>query len=205
VIREQFLVGARVVVDAISSPVVADAWDAPSILADQRVGGLVGHLARGAVWVVGDYLDEPEPAAATFGSVEDYVAGVLGGADDAAHRAIRERGAAVAAPGAAAVAALAAARLAALEARLPAEPPGRITVVAGGAMRLDDYLVTRLVEQVVHLDDLARSVGVARWPTPDEHVRLVLTAGVGIGLRRHGAAAMLAALFRDDTSALPVL
>ena len=26
-------------------------------------------------------------------------------------------------------------------------------------MRLDDYLVTRVVEQVVHLDDLARSIG----------------------------------------------
>ena len=60
-IRRQFLDGAQVVVDAIASPAVAAAWDTPSVLAEQTVGGLAGHLARGAVWVVGDYLDQPEP------------------------------------------------------------------------------------------------------------------------------------------------
>ena len=73
-IRRQFLDGAQVVVDAIASPAVAAAWDVPSVLAEQTVGGLAGHLARGAVWVVGDYLDQPEPAAAMFDSAEDYFA-----------------------------------------------------------------------------------------------------------------------------------
>ena len=72
-------------------------------------------------------------------------------------------------------------------------------------MRLDDYLVTRLVEQVVHLDDLARSLGVESWPVPDDHVKLVLETATRTGLRRFGAAAMLRALYRDDTTALPVL
>ena len=72
---------------------------------------------------------------------------------------VRERGAAVAAAGPEAVAARP--RPGWLRwIRLPAERPDRRTVVAGGAMRLDDYLVTRIVEQVVHLDDLARSLGV---------------------------------------------
>ena len=59
-------------------------------------------------------------------------------------------------------------------------------------MRLDDYLVTRLVEQVVHLDDLARSLGVESWPVPDDHVKLVLetaTADRAPPFRRHGDAA----------------
>ena len=66
----------------------------------------------------------------------------------------------------------------ALEVRLPAERPDRRTVVAGGAtMRLDDYLVTRSIEQVVHLDDLARSIGCDPFPTPDANVRLALASG----------------------------
>jgi hypothetical protein len=206
VIRRQFLDGARVVVDAIASPAVAAAWDSPSVLAEQTVGGLAGHLARGAIWVVGDYLDQPEPAAAMFDSAEDYFAAFTAQTDEATERGIRERGAAVAAAGPQAVATQAATALAALEVRLPGERPDRRTVVAGGAtMRLDDYLVTRVIEQVVHLDDLARSLGVGDYPTPDANVRLVLASGVWCGLRRFGAGPMIRALFRDDPGALPVL
>ncbi len=206
VIRQQFLDGARVVVDAISSPAVAAAWDAPSVLAEQTVGGLAGHLARGAVWLVGEYLDQPEPASAMFASADEYFAAFTASVTVASEQAIRDRGAAVAAAGPHAVAAQAAAGLTALEVRLPAEPPARRTVVAGGAtMRLDDYLVTRVVEQVVHLDDLARSLGCDDYPTPDANVRLVLATGAWTGLRRLGAGPMIRALFRDDTGALPVL
>jgi hypothetical protein len=206
-IRQQFLDGARVVVDAISSPAVAAAWTAPSgVLADQTVGGLAGHLARGAVWVVGEYLDQPEPDTAVLDSADEYFAAFKANASESGDRAIRDRGAAVAEAGPDVVAAQAAARLATLEVRLPAEPPDRLTVVAGGAtMRLDDYLVTRVVEQVVHLDDLARSVGCDGFATPDANVRLALAAGVWTGLRRFGAAPMIRALFREDAGALPVL
>ena len=205
-LRQQFLDGARVVVDAISLPAVAAAWDAPSVLAEQTVGGLAGHLARGAIWVVGDYLDEPEPDAAMFDSADDYFAAFTAGVSEASNRAIRERGAAVAAAGPHAVAAQAAAALTALETRLPAEPPDRLTVVVGGAtMRLDAYLVTRVIEQVVHLDDLARSIGRDGFPTPDANVRLALATGAWAGMQRSGAAAMIRALFRDDATALPVL
>jgi hypothetical protein len=205
VIRQQFLVGARIVVNAIDSPAVAAKWDQPSVLADQTVGGLAGHLARGAVWVVGEYLDQVAPSDTTFEAADHYFATHASMSDETTDRAVRERGAAVAAAGHDVVAAEAGQRLAALEVRLPAEPADRITVVAGGAMRLDDYLVTRLVEQVVHLDDLARSVDVEPWPVPDDHVRAVLQTGTLIGLRRFGAVAMLRALYRDDTTALPVL
>lgn len=204
VIREQFLAGAQVVVDAIASRAVGAAWDEPSVLDDQTVGGLAGHLARGAVWVVGDYLDQ-QPPAPTFTSAEHYFAALMTGSDAPSNQAIRDRGRAVAAAGQGAVVADAYTRLTALKARLPGEPANRITVVAGGAMRLDDYLATRIVEQVVHLDDLARSVAVEPWPTPDDNVRIALTVGAATGLVRFGGPAMVRALFRDDPSVLPVL
>lgn len=190
---------------ALGATAVGARWDEPSVLEDQTVGSLAGHLARGAVWVIGDYLDQPAPAVATIDSADDYFATHARSSDGATNRAIRDRGAAVAAAGWPTVVAQAAERLAALEVRLLAEPADRITVVAGGSMLLDDYLVTRLVEQVVHLDDLARSINADPWPIPDESVRLVLATGAWTGLRRSGAGAMVQALFRNDASALPVL
>ena len=204
-IREQFLQGARVVLDAISSPVVEAAWEQPSTLAGQTIGGLAGHLARGAIWVVGDYLDQPEPQAATFDSADHYFSALVALATDDSNQAIRERGATVAEAGPRAVAATAASRLDALVERLGREPADRLTVVAGGAMRLDDYLQTRLVEQVVHLDDLGRSVHHGHWASPMENVRLAVRIGAWTGVRTHGAGPMIRALFRDDQHALPVL
>ncbi|MFD7103881.1 maleylpyruvate isomerase family mycothiol-dependent enzyme [Streptomyces celluloflavus] len=42
---------------------------------------------------------------------------------------------------------------------LPAAPADRLLATRFGAMRLDDYLVTRCVELVVHTDDLAAATG----------------------------------------------
>ena len=58
--RDLFLANAAVVLAAVSDPAVANAWDDDSILEGQTIGSLAGHLARGSVWVVGDYLD-PDP------------------------------------------------------------------------------------------------------------------------------------------------
>jgi hypothetical protein len=205
VIRQLFLDGARAVVDAIGSPAVSTAWDQPSILDQQTVGSVAGHVARAGIWVVGGYLEQDPPDVPTFESAADYYATIAAMLTEDAHRAVRERSGAVAATGWSAVVDDAATSLAALTARLPAEPADRITPVAGGAMRLDDYLATRIVEQVVHLDDLARSVDVDPWPVPDDVVQVALATGVEIGVRRWGAPAMIRALFRDGASALPVL
>lgn len=72
-------------------------------------------------------------------------------------------------------------------------------------MRLDDYLETRLVEQVVHLDDLARSLAVDPWPVVPAAESLVLRCGTEIGRLRSGGPAMIRALFRDRPEPLPVL
>jgi hypothetical protein len=145
------------------------------------------------------------PDHPTFEAADHYFAPLAALSDDATNRAIRERGAAVAAAGSDAVVAEAAAPSRPLRSGCLLSQADRITVVAGGAMRLDDYLVTRLVEQVVHLEDLARSIDVEPWPVPEAHVRVVLQTGALTGLHRFGAAAMLRALYRDDASALPVL
>ena len=129
--------------------------------------------------------------------------------NDDLNRAVRQRGV-ESAPGApegfAAVWAETADRL---RGRLAAEPSGRLVQVFGGlVLDLDDYLVTRLVELVVHGDDLAVSLGVAPPHLDPTATALVIDTLVEVARLRHGDAAVLAALTRrerDDVEALRVL
>jgi len=208
-VRDQFLAGAAVVLDAVSSEAVVAAWESPSILPEQSVGSLVGHLARGSVWVVDEYLDRPSPASGRidFESAAEYFATLMSMVTEDDHAAIRARGAEVADRGHAAIVEQLRATLDRLRARLPAEPPDRrIAVYGNSVMRLDDYLWTRIVEQVVHLDDLARSLVVEPWPNPPDAEALVIACGAEIGRRRLGGQAMIRALYRDGAATvLPVL
>ena len=206
---EVFLEGAEVVAAAVGSAAVADAWDLPSVLEDQRVNGLAGHLARGGVWVVADYLDEGAPGATVdFSSAGEYFHGLLAAASPEDHEAIRRRGAEVAAAGHGALCRALRQRLDALAPRLRSLEAGHLVAVTGGkVMRLDDYLTTRIVEQVVHLDDLARSVDHDPWPLPPGAVDVAIAVGVDLARRRGGSTAVIRALYRRGWSGpvFPVL
>ncbi|MEZ5377231.1 MAG: maleylpyruvate isomerase N-terminal domain-containing protein [Acidimicrobiales bacterium] len=203
--RSQFLAGAHVVLEALRQPGIAEAWDQPSVLEGQTVGALCGHLARGSVWVVADYLELDEPDSVTFETADQYGA-LASSLTEEDHVNIRKRAAEVASMGYDALVAKVAERLTALEQRLADEPPDRIVPVFGGmTMRLDPYLSTRMLEQVVHLDDLARSVDFPLPEMPRENVAIVLDVGSRIGLHRFGAATMIRGMFRGLPGAFPVL
>ncbi len=203
--RSQFIAGAHVVLEALRLPEVAAAWDEPSVLEGQTVGSLCGHLARGSVWIVADYLELDEPDTVTFETADDYGALASSLSDDD-HLNIRKRGAEVATMGHDALVAKVGERLATLERQLPDEPADRIVPVFGGmTMRLDPYLSTRMLEQVVHLDDLARSVNADLPEMPRENVLIVLDVGTRIGLHRFGAATMIRGMFRGLPGSFPVL
>ena len=212
-----FLEGARAVAGALADPAVAAAWDRPSVLEGQLVSSLAGHLARGGVWVVDEYLgadaggaDDPgsRGPAPDFESAGDYYATFAETASADMHRSVRDRGAAVGAVGQEALVAELRDRTALLETRLAAIPSDHVMSVIGGRrIRLGDYLVTRMVEQAVHLDDLARSVGRPPWPLPGPLVDLVLAVGLEVARRRRGDDAVLRALYRQGLAGdvLPVL
>lgn len=207
-VRELFVHTARVVRDAIAEDIVGRAWNEPSYLEDQTVGGLAGHLARGGVWVVGDYLDADIPDSPRVDSAAHYFAQLAQASTDEGNRQIRERGAQVAAAGQAEVSATLVARLDALVARLVVEPANRALGVVGGVltMTLDEYLKTRIVEQVVHLDDLARSLSREPWPVSFEAQNLVIHIGADIARHRHGTTEVLRCLYRSKLDpVLPVV
>jgi hypothetical protein len=89
---------------------------------------------------------------------------------DSFHSAIRADAAKRAEQGAAALAARFEALVSRLRSTLAVQPMTRLVPVwriEGGATRLSEYLLTRIVELVVHADDLAVSVGMEVYIPPD--------------------------------------
>jgi hypothetical protein len=194
----------------LERPEVESHWTRPSVLAEFTVAGLAGHLLRG-IMTVETYLDAPVDAATPMNAVAYYqAAGLSSDPESMLNRDIRTRGEEMAAGGAPLVASAARTVLHRLEDRLAYEDPGRSMSVLGGAtITLEEYLRTRVVELVVHSDDLALSVGI------DHDLELAVTTSriaietmVELARARHGDLAVLRALTRrerDDVEALRVL
>ncbi|MFB9838255.1 hypothetical protein [Actinoallomurus acaciae] len=68
----------------------------------------------------------------------------------------------------------------------------------GFSLTLDDFVTSRLLEVVVHSDDLACSVGVATPELPAEAVETVVDLLSRIAIRRHGAVSVLRGLSRAE-------
>jgi uncharacterized protein (TIGR03083 family) len=125
---------------------------APTRLGDGSVRELIAQLSL-AVGAVARHLEEPAPPAREVTATGWVAAAGRAGAVDEGARAL-------AAGGAAPDELLegAAARFAELA---PAAPGDRLLAARAGAIRLDDFLVTRCAELVVHTDDLAAATGLA--------------------------------------------
>ena len=85
-----------------------------------------------------------------------------------------------------------------LEAVLADAPPTTYVPWQGWSLATDDFLVTRLMEMVVHADDLASSVACA---TPDFGPRVldpVFRLLTALAVRRHGQDALVRALSRPQ-------
>ncbi|HEV2757418.1 MAG TPA: maleylpyruvate isomerase N-terminal domain-containing protein [Actinomycetota bacterium] len=204
-----FLDAARVAADLIAAPEVERAWDGPSALREFTVRGLSGHLLR-ATTSVEAYLNRREPEGEPVSAAEYYVQAVgEPDVDSELHRAVRQRGEEQAAGGYESVRDEAHRMIDRLEARLDAEPPDRkVEAFKGIVLRLDDYLVTRLIELVVHIDDLAVSVGLPVPALPPEATWPAIDALVETARLKHGDTAVLRALARrerDEVGALRVL
>lgn len=208
-VRSTFLETGRVAADLLARPEVEAAWDSPSALPEFTVRGLAGHLLR-ATGSVAAYLDRPEPSGEPVSAAEYYAQAVdEPDITSEIHRAIRQRGEDEAAGGFASVRDRSYELLETLRARLEAEPPDRkIRAYKDLVLTIDEYLVTRLIELVVHVDDLSVSVGVEAPPLPPDATKLAIDALVDVARQKHGDLAVLRALTRrerDEAGALRVL
>jgi hypothetical protein len=215
-IRTVYEQTAVAVGDFIAGAEVRAAWTDPSALEEWDVAGLCGHLTR-AITAVGTYLSAPVPDANEVIDAAGYLMsfdglGADGGGPDLGsdlHRSIRARGSEAAAAGHEELTRQVAEKLPMVMQRVAQAPADRAVAVIGSrVMLLDQYLETRLLELLVHSDDLAASVGVDLPSFPTPAWRITRDLLVEVATRRHGAAAVVRAMTRterDTVRALRVL
>ncbi|MBO3095346.1 maleylpyruvate isomerase N-terminal domain-containing protein [Cellulomonas dongxiuzhuiae] len=197
---DAFLQAADAVLALVARPEVAARWSEPSALPQLSVGALAVHLGnqvvRAAQVVALDPADLPVladadehyarsawPTAAPEDAINDHSrdeTAALDGPDALHDRVVEHR-----------------------ETFRDALTSGAARDVvpvpwAGWAMRREDFLLTRLLEVVVHTDDLAVSVGIDTPTLPTEVFDPVRDLLARLAVARHGQARVVAALTRRE-------
>lgn len=208
-IRSTFLEAAETARPLLAHPRVGDRWESPSALAEMTIGELAGHLVR-ATTSVRAYLDREKPMdhVETLDAPGYYlsISGLADDIDSPLHRAIRDRASKEAEGGHVQLMARWDEAIGRLRSQLPAQPPGRrVAALKGRAIPLDEYLVTRLVELVVHSDDLAVSIDGDFPGFATEATDAVIGCLMEMARRRHGDRAVIGALTRRERDAAEAL
>lgn len=199
-VREAFLVAGQSAATLLRLPQVEQGWARPSALVEFSVGGLCGHLAN-QVFAASQALGREPLDGAPIPLLQHYFRGSWMGApiDDEVNVQIRARGERLAGESPQDLVTRLEQELESLRRKLPREPEDRIVSAgAGWNLRLDDYLITRMMELAVHSDDVAVSVGVETPPLPPTVLDPVLDLLTRLSLHKHGQAAMLRALTRKE-------
>jgi hypothetical protein len=183
----------------------AEAWPNPSALAGYTVGGIVGHVNVAVGWLE-PLLVVAVPADARPIRPGRYYTGMKlvpsAAEQHPMHDVIREMSENTAARGHEANLTQFRALIERLRAALAGQPDDRLLdlrPIVPAYVRLDDFVKTRIVELVVHADDLAASVRTAA-PLPEAAATAAIDALVATARAAHGDIAVLRALARRERS-----
>lgn len=199
--HQAFVEAARAATALVLDPEVELRWREPSALAEMSIGALTSHLVAQVVSTAAGVLDPSATSTQQPVTLLDHyekVAWVGAGLDDEANVAIRERAERTAADG-----------YAGTRARLqrachqldpwPAKTPAVVRMPWWDwSLTLDDFLLTRMMELMVHADDLAVSLGVPTPQFPRSVTRPVFMLLTALAERRHGQTAVVRALTRAE-------
>jgi hypothetical protein len=198
---DTFETAARIAAALACSPEVAAGWYDESACAGMTVGGLAHHLVGQlghTVRLVGEVPSSEPPIPL----LEHYAeaAWVTASHDDEVNAAIRQSGDADAQSGPEALPPLVDDLLDRLPDVLAARRSDDAVFIPwqGWSLTGHDWLVTRMMEIVVHSDDLAASVAVPTPEFPVDVLTPVLELLTGVACRRHGQAAVVRALSRPQ-------
>ncbi|MGC5022388.1 maleylpyruvate isomerase N-terminal domain-containing protein [Micromonospora sp. DT47] len=198
-IRETYLDTALTAAALLRQPALAARWREPSALPGFSIGGLARHLAN-QVTVTPAHL-AGAPGAAAVPVLQHYTRStwVASGIDSDANVGIRSRGEAAAAeltPGTLADEVDAA--IETLRQVLPGAPADRVIDLGDWGLTLEDFLHTRVMELVVHGDDLAVSLGVPTPDVPPAATEATIALLARVAAWRHGPLAVVRALARQE-------
>ncbi len=189
----------------IGQEAVAERWDQPSALEGMTVGALAAHLVRAAGSTIA-YLDRTPRDAKPDGELLTPVTYFHAAIDSPIHEQIKDVSAAEASVGHAEIAAKAQQLAVDLEVRLGQEPSDRLVAALGGRhLTLDDFCRTRMIEVLLHLDDLAASVDEPRPETDPAGPAIVIDICIGIARNLHGEWGVLHALSRAERATGPAV
>jgi hypothetical protein len=218
-VYDSFAAGLADVRPLMASDAVAEAWDRPSAVAGLTVGGLAAHLTMAVKALIGVFeareLAAPElRAAATGPATRRTAAAFVGSArfrgpedrETDMSRWVQDKAATDAAKGRDVVLDRFDRGVPDIVALLGTVPPDReVTVPVNVVMSAGDYVGTRLIELVVHGDDLAASVGLEPPPFTEGATGAVLDILVASLRRGSGDMAVIRALTRSERADPEVL
>jgi Mycothiol maleylpyruvate isomerase N-terminal domain len=203
-IRASFIETAATVANWLRAPEIGASWTNASVLAGYTVGGLCGHLLLSTKRV-------PDFLAAGLGSrdrlmgtVEYYALAASfepGTNDSAFNVGLRAAGESDASAGHESMCDRFGAVAADLRAQLPlASADALVPMIRfdDTVAELDGYLVTRLVELIVHADDIAASAGITAPELPADAYARATDLLVGVAVHRVGPAEVIRGLTRPD-------
>jgi len=186
--------------ELVGSAEVADAWEQESTLPGLTVGGLTRHLVSQPECAV-EFLTTPGPhdvPVMTLVGHYERVDWLHAPVDAPENTSIRDDFNQMASAGHTESVEVLARSREQLAAAIVVAGPTTYVPWQGCALPMDDFLVVRLMEIVVHADDLACSVGVAAPRFASEALEPVLALLAALSARRRGQDAVLRALSRHE-------
>lgn len=200
-IRKLYLEVADAAAQLIAEPAVAAHWTEASALTGLSVGGLAAHLA-GQIFFIPGVLAEPIPQEPAISLHEYYAQSSWIGSDldTPFNKGIRSTGEKEAADGPEALAERVRECVDELRNTLPDVESRTVRRPNWGpySVPFDVFVTSRMLEIIVHCDDLAYSVGLPTPEFPAPAVETVVDILSRIALRRHGAVDVLRALSRAE-------
>lgn len=201
--RSAVTAAADQVAGLVGSAEVAAAWERESVLPGMTVGGLARHLVSQPECAV-EFLSTPGPPdaqALTLVGHYDRVDWLHAPVDAAENTSIRDDFNQLGSAGHAESVEVLARSREQLGSAIDAAGPSTYVPWQDCALQTDDFLVVRLMEIVVHADDLACSVRVAAPAFGAKVLEPVLALLAALAARRRGQDAVLRALSRHERSA----
>ncbi|MGW6931640.1 maleylpyruvate isomerase N-terminal domain-containing protein [Lentzea sp. NPDC054927] len=200
-IREDFLTTARITLDLLRHQQVGKNWGRPSALPEFGVSGLAGHIGY-QVLPLPDMIAAPVGDEPVVPLMEHYARANWTelDVDSEFHTRIRAGGEKIATEGQEALCGQFEDTLRNLEKSLPGSEnrPVRMPHWGPWAVTLDEYLVSRMMEFVVHSDDLAVSVGAETPEFPRRVNETVIDLLTRMSLNKHRAIDVVRALSRKE-------
>jgi Mycothiol maleylpyruvate isomerase N-terminal domain len=204
--RDALLRAAGALTELVAAPEVAEAWDSESALTGMTVGGVTRHLVSQPADAVEFLRIQPPPRHAPVVSLvelyerTDWFAAAV---DAAENTSIRDDFNEMATGGQHESVAILEQALAELPDAIAAAGETTYVPWQDSSLATDDFLVVRLMEIVVHADDLASSIGLATPAFDDDVLHPALALLAMLGARRHGQDAAVRALSREERATRP--